>query len=363
MDIVYFNQDLVSTYIEVITNVVVDENISAQRFIDSENPTYVLIPSSMSTFNQLFASRISISSLISSVDNSFVVMPESTSIINNLIVRGVLSYKGTGDIDNRYVLENQPSSISTNMIRNNIIRLNELDTTTVDQRYVNRAGDTMTGNLILNDRNINSVNELSASTIRFNGGVVLGDSDDLVSLPTPPNCGLDEFLTWDGDWSCISSLGLAADFDGSFGGLFTVNLDGICRYPNPQTSSCSCPEGFEVNTIDDFANPTCAMGLFDDGFRTIGCGTQTFYCAKSQAPSVCSVSNQVIEYSCTSNPSFFCGQVVSNSQCCSGFSRFECNDGISNALGPWANSCPFSDVGRFSSHYGVLPTTLTHRCI
>lgn len=281
IDIVYFNQDLVSTNINVTTNLDVGDNVTARIFVDRENPNFFAQLSGQSAFRDITANNIFVSTLFSVADNSFFIRPHANSVVNNLDVRGVISYKGSSDIDDRFVLEGQINSITQQMIQNNAVTLNKLDTSSVDQRYVNRAGDTMTGDLSLGGRNINSVNQITVSSIVFGSGVVVSGGGSGggggVTLPTPPNCSLNEALTWQsGSWQCVS---LSGGTGGSnFGGMFNRNLDGSCRYANHNTGSCSCPTGTSPVQVSDFTNPTCEFGLYADGFRTSNCGVQLFQC-------------------------------------------------------------------------------------
>ncbi|MFP4402580.1 MAG: hypothetical protein ACLFPL_05115 [Candidatus Nanoarchaeia archaeon] len=75
--------------------------------------------------------------------------------------------------DNNYVNEGQSNSISDRIIQNevvtsskiasNLVRVQELDTNSVDNRYVNRAGDTITCALRMNGNDIENAGDIKAN--------------------------------------------------------------------------------------------------------------------------------------------------------------------------------------------------------
>jgi len=69
-----------------------------------------------------------------------------------------------------------------------------------------------------------------------------------------------------------------------FGGVYEKNYhDGSCKYPNPFTAgSCSCPAGFSPGKINDFLNPSCVGGLYDDPDDvTENCGVEQYQCTST----------------------------------------------------------------------------------
>ena len=74
--------------------------------------------------------------------------PSNLTINSNLIVKGKIIYEDeelTKKYNNMYVNENQLDSISSDMIINGTIEVE--DTNSFDSRYVNSDGDTIKGNL------------------------------------------------------------------------------------------------------------------------------------------------------------------------------------------------------------------------
>ena len=205
-NIVYFNKDLVASNIQISHNISVGDslevqnNIFASRFRSIDNPSFFLNPSGSSTLYAIFAEAY----FTSGMGNTYYLRPAQLSIVhslrvdNNLDLRGEIvngtvpwarlsehpsidagiGLVGGGDLsqsrtieldldftDNRYVLEGQAGSISTGMIQNgaitsakiasNSVRVQELNTASVDSRYLRLTGGTMSGNLILGGNNIN----------------------------------------------------------------------------------------------------------------------------------------------------------------------------------------------------------------
>ncbi|MCH8520254.1 MAG: hypothetical protein LAT82_05875, partial [Nanoarchaeota archaeon] len=175
----------------------VEGDVNANRFRSRTNTGYLLNPSGSSTLAGVFADAY----YTRGFGNYFYLRPAQLSRINDLQVDGDINLGGTlvsGEVpwsrlsgypsivagaglvgggvlnedrtinlnsnildgsayDSRFVQEGQENSISTSMIQNNAVtsakiasnsvRIDELDTSSVDERYVNKAGDTMSGNL------------------------------------------------------------------------------------------------------------------------------------------------------------------------------------------------------------------------
>ncbi|MCH8519403.1 MAG: hypothetical protein LAT82_01470 [Nanoarchaeota archaeon] len=112
-------------------------------------------------------------------------------------------------MDSRFVNEGQTNSIFTTMIQNdaitsakiasNSVRLNELNTGSVDGRYVNREGDSMTGILNMNNNRITNV----PNPVEAGDALSLSYADSRYSQ-IPPLCNEDnQALGWDGsNWVC-----------------------------------------------------------------------------------------------------------------------------------------------------------------
>lgn len=115
-NIVYFNRNIFAN-----ESINVTGDVIANRFISRINSDYVLEPSKVSNLHRLVVDRI-----FSLGSNAFYLDPANTSILNDLTINGVLLYKGED----------------------------------IDSRHVNRAGDTMTGDL-----NIGLGNQLRVDTI------------------------------------------------------------------------------------------------------------------------------------------------------------------------------------------------------
>ncbi|MCH8519625.1 MAG: hypothetical protein LAT82_02625 [Nanoarchaeota archaeon] len=200
-NIVYFNANIISN-----STIQSDVDIIGNRFVDIENSSYFLNPSSVSNVHRIVAERY-----FSPSTNTLFLNPAGLSRISELEVQGNINLGGTlmsGEVpwsrlsghpsilagaglvgggalnenrtlslessyldgsvyDSRFVNEGQINSISTLMIQNdaitsakiasNSVRLNELDTSSVDSRYVNREGDSMTGILDMNNNRITNV--------------------------------------------------------------------------------------------------------------------------------------------------------------------------------------------------------------
>jgi hypothetical protein len=136
--------------------------VEANRFVDSQNTVYYLNPSGVSNLYRIASNRY----YTNNGDNSKYLDPSRDSVINNLNVVGTLELNGV-DITDAFVEEGQPNSITRNMIQNNAIdsskistnsvRIQELDTSSVDNRYVNRNGDRMSGDLNMNGNRITNL--------------------------------------------------------------------------------------------------------------------------------------------------------------------------------------------------------------
>jgi len=103
-----------------------------------------------------------------------------------------------------------------------------------------------------------------------------------------------------------------------------------------------------------------------------GCGGSCGTCSSSQTCSSgvcvakCLPAGTLLGYSCTSNPKFFCGysgSMTSYTDCCSGKYEMTCPYGEGNAVGPWYDSCPYTNLAKFISVYTVNPTTVKSACI
>ena len=60
-----------------------------------------------------------------------------------------------------------------------------------------------------------------------------------------------------------------------FGGIYTKNLNGSCRYTNPATGSCSCPSGFTAYRFFEFVAGGCSYY-----WDTYPCGVESYQCFK-----------------------------------------------------------------------------------
>ncbi len=65
-----------------------------------------------------------------------------------------------------------------------------------------------------------------------------------------------------------------------FMGIHTANKDGSCRYRNPFTGNCSCPEGAIEVPIYDFVSPGC--DFYGDGGKRDVCGVYQYYCVQTK---------------------------------------------------------------------------------
>lgn len=118
----------------------------------------------------------------------------------------------------------------------------------------------------------------TAVLARDGGNVGIGTTSPKTPSPNRATGNLDAndvYLRSTGRW--VSS-------GGNFGGLYTKNLDGTCRWTNPFTSGCSCPAGFSASLFsrywssnDGHNNPT--FPYCDGGTRTI-CGIASYQCVR-----------------------------------------------------------------------------------
>lgn len=69
-----------------------------------------------------------------------------------------------------------------------------------------------------------------------------------------------------------------AEAQDQFGGMFTRNRDGTCRYPNGITGRCSCPAGASASRTLEWDDPICLNGRFADNERADKCGIEQFQC-------------------------------------------------------------------------------------
>lgn len=95
-----------------------------------------------------------------------------------------------------------------------------------------------------------------------------------VNTPSIPTCGATQVLTAsNGQLSCVD-----APDTNRFGGIYTMNMDGTCRYGNPLTGACSCPSGFWASQFHEFFAGGCAY-YQDDGSHPV-CGIVEFQCVR-----------------------------------------------------------------------------------
>lgn len=123
----------------------------------------------------------------------------------------------------------------------------------------------------------------------------------------PPACALHEKHEWNNGYLCVEDVtsGLKSQNDPSemdedcdessensselckknplFGGMYTENKDGTCRYPNTLSGGCSCPASFSQYPTLEWFDPGCGRGRYDDGTRTENCGFTQYQCVNMQA--------------------------------------------------------------------------------
>ncbi|MFP4402070.1 MAG: hypothetical protein ACLFPL_02465 [Candidatus Nanoarchaeia archaeon] len=173
-DMVYFNQNLVYKT-QLIEDIFVNTsgdtmsgNLDMGGNIISNINRLITNPSTSDYLGGVFAEYY----FTRGAGTSYYLRPAGSSNINNLDVIGSLELNGV-DINDIFVNEGQSNSISNTMLQdnsvtgdkiaNNAITINEIDTSSLDNQYVNRAGDTMSGNLDMGGNDITNIGNIESS--------------------------------------------------------------------------------------------------------------------------------------------------------------------------------------------------------
>ena len=131
----------------------------------------------------------------------------------------------------------QNNAVTSAKIDDNTITESDLDTTSIDGRYVNKAGDTMTGNLDLGNNDLVTVgNVISSGTMATTGSVGAGTTSPGAKLHIAGTPGVDGLMFPDGTLQTtkateaasripISALPFTINDPGSY--YLTTNLTGI----------------------------------------------------------------------------------------------------------------------------------------
>lgn len=61
-------------------------------------------------------------------------------------------------------------------------------------------------------------------------------------------------------------------------GQYQWSGSGRCRYPNPLTKSCTCPEGYEAIPSLEFHDPRCAYKFMENDKKVKSCSETQFTC-------------------------------------------------------------------------------------
>ncbi len=80
----------------------------------------------------------------------------------------------------------------------------------------------------------------------------------------------------------VATWGVGGSGAGNFGGLYTENWDGTCRYRNPYTMSCSCPSGYARAEFNEFYAGQCQF-YQDQGQHNGNCGIKSYQCYRAGA--------------------------------------------------------------------------------
>ncbi|MCH8520091.1 MAG: hypothetical protein LAT82_05035 [Nanoarchaeota archaeon] len=172
-NVVYFNANIISN-----STIQSDVDIIGNRFIDIQNPTFFLNPSGVSNIHRIVAERY-----FSPSTNTLFLNPAGLSRISELEVQGNINLGGTllsGEVPWSR-LSGHPSILAgaglvgggvLNQDRTLSLNSTILDGSHYDSRFVNRAGDTMTGNLNMQSNNIWNVGWIGivGSGITIDGG-------------------------------------------------------------------------------------------------------------------------------------------------------------------------------------------------
>jgi len=61
-------------------------------------------------------------------------------------------------------------------------------------------------------------------------------------------------------------------------GQYQWSASGLCRYPNPVTKSCTCPDGYMAIPSMETYEPRCSYRLMDDKKKVKSCAETQFTC-------------------------------------------------------------------------------------
>lgn len=132
--------------------------------------------------------------------------------------------------------------------------------------------------------NMDATNNATAAAFFYNGNGVVGsgggvggggggDSSAIVNVSCPQGKVLRAIEN--GSAVCVVEV---------FGGIYTSNLDGSCRYGNPLLpgTSCSCPSGYNPKAMSEFVDRRSHHGYYCEGQSSV-CGIITYQCIANNA--------------------------------------------------------------------------------
>lgn len=150
---------------------------------------------------------------------------------------------------------------------------------------ISKTGNVESALDVIAGNNMDATHNATAAAFFYNGNGVVGsggpsgtggggDSSSVVNVSCPEGKVLQSINN--GSAVCVQNV---------YGGIYTENWDGSCRYGNPFLSgkSCSCPGGYSAKMMSEFYGGNGPTGHYCDAIGRSPCGVKTYQCIANDA--------------------------------------------------------------------------------